>query len=114
MTWISFIWTMNNIEMIVDSVNKIEVHAILKEIVRERNIPAYDLVYYFSELDNSNQLNSRIFFHLKKLLKKRKDPFIRRIASIRTQFYMNTHSSKRQIEQQFCEFMKIKYIYRPK
>ena len=114
LTWISFIWTMNNIEMIVDSVNKIEVHPIMKEIVHERNTPAYDLVYYFSELDNSNQLNPRILSHLKKLSKKRKDPFIRRIASIRTQFYMNTHSSKRQIEQQFCEFMKIKYIYRPK
>lgn len=114
LTWISFIWTMNNIEMIVDSVNKTEVRFILKEIVREQDTPAYDLVYYFSELDNSNQLNSRILSHLKNLSKKRKDPFIRRIASIRTQFYMNTHSSKRQIEQQFCDVMKIKYIYRPK
>ena len=105
---------MNNIEMIVDSVNKTEVRSILKEIVREQDIPSYDLVYYFSELDNSNQLNSRIFSHLKDLSKKRKDPFIRRIASIRTQFYMNTHSSKRQIEQKFCDFMGIKYVYRPK
>ena len=113
-TWISFIWTMNNIEMIVDSVNKIEVRSILEKIVHERNIPAYDLVYYFSELDNADQLNNKLLSSLSRLWKKRKDPFIRRIAFIRTQLYMNTHSSNRRIEQQFCDFMKIKYIYRPK
>ena len=112
LTRISFLWTMKNIEMIVDAVNKGEVRPILEEVVRERDTPAYDLIYYFSELDNTDALNNRIFSKLKKLWKYRDDFFIRRVAAIRTQFYMNTHNSKRETEQKFCEFMKIKYVYR--
>ena len=62
LTRFSFIWTMNNIEMVVDAVNKGEVRPILEEVVREKDTPAYDLIYYFSELDNANQLNNRVFF----------------------------------------------------
>ena len=110
--WLSFLWTMTNIEMVVDAVNKDEVRPILKEIVREKDNPAYDLIYYFSELDNANQLNMRILSDLKELWKNRNDLFIRRVAAMRTQFYMNTHNSERKIEQRFCDFMNVKYIYR--
>lgn len=109
---LSFLWTMNNIEMIVDAVNKEEVRPILKEIVHEKDTPAYDLIYYFSELDNANQLNDKILSELMNLWKYRRDFFIRRVASIRTQFYMNTHNSERKINQKFCDFMQIKYVYR--
>ena len=112
LTWISFIWTMINIEKIVESVNKGEIHDILKEIVHEKDTPAYELINYFSQLDNAGELTSRLHDHFVNLCKRQRDPFIRRVAAIRTQFYMNTHTSKRQIEQRFCESMGIKYIYR--
>ena len=112
LTWLSFLWTMTNIEMVVDAVNKGEVRPILKEVVREKNTPAYDLIYYFSELDNANKLNAKILLDLKKLWKHRNDFFVRRVAAMRTQFYINTHNSERKIEQRFCDFMNVKYIYR--
>ena len=112
LTWVSFIWTMINIEKIVESVNKGEIHDILREIVHDKNTPAYELIHYFTQLDNTGELTSQLHDHFVRLCKHQRDPFIRRVAAIRTQFYMNTHVSKRQIEQRFCESMGIKYVYR--
>ncbi len=107
--FVSFIWTMTNIEKIVGSVNVPEIRESVNNVVSGKSTPAYDLIDYFSQLDNSNELTNGIKEKLGSLLKKHDDPFLRRVLSIRTQFYMKTHRSKAPIQQSICSLLGISY-----
>ena len=106
---LSFIWTIANIEKIVSAINVPEIRGAVNEVVRRQSTPAYDLIGYFNELNSAEELTGRIRKELDRLLKKHKDPFLKRVLSIRTQYYMNTHHSGERIEQSICSLLKIKY-----
>ena len=110
--WISFVWTMINIERVVSAINVPEIRQEVARVVGQKATPAYDLVGYFSHLDSSSALTSSSRKRLASLLKKHDDPFVKSVLSIRTQHYMNTHSSKAMIEQSICSALKIEYVYR--
>lgn len=105
----SFIWTMLNIGTIVRAVNPPEIREVVNEIVNLRSSPAYDLIGYFSQLDSANELTEGLKENLDALLKKHRDPFLRKVLSLATQQYMNTHRSSTKIEQKICSLLKIKY-----
>lgn len=109
----SFLWTMANIEKIVCSVNIPEIKRIVDEVVQQKSTPAYDLIGYFNRLDNSESLTERVKQELEILLKKHDDFFFKRVLSIRTQHYMNTHHSKARIEQSVCSLLNIRYFHNP-
>ncbi len=111
--WISFVWTMINIEHVVSAINVPEIGTEVSRVVDRRSTPAYDLVGYFSNLDSAPVLTEGIRNRLSKLLKKHDDRFVKSVLSIRTQHYMNTHSSKAVIEQSVCSSLGIEYMYRP-
>ena len=111
--YLSFLWTMGNIEKIVTSVNVPEIREIVHEVVRQKSTPAYDLIGYFNHLDSVEKLTDGVKRELETLLKKHNDFFLRRVLSIRTQRYMNTHRSKVSIEQSVCSLLKIEYVYKP-
>ena len=111
--YLSFLWTMGNIEKIVTSVNVPEIREIVHEVVRQKSTPAYDLIGYFNHLDSVEKLTDGVKRELEILLKKHNDFFLRRVLSIRTQRYMNTHRSKVSIEQSVCSLLKIEYVYKP-
>ena len=96
---LAFLWTMINIEKIVSTVNVPEIREVVHEVVREKSTPAYDLIGYFNHLDSVEGLTHGVRQELETLLKKHKDFFIKRVLSIRTQHYMNTHRSHVPIEQ---------------
>lgn len=110
--WISFVWTMVNIESVVGAINTPEIREAVSRVVRRKGTPAYDLVGYFSHLDSASELTKESKRQLEQLLKKHDDPFVRNVLSIRTQHYMNTHKSKAMIEQSICSLLNIKYAYR--
>lgn len=108
--FVSFVWTMVNIEKIVSAINHPEIRSVVREVVAKKSTPAHDLIGYFSRLDSAAELNDGIAKELEELLKRHTDPFIRRVLSLRTQHYMNTHKSKGPIEQSICSLLEVKYI----
>ena len=111
--FLSFVWTMENIEKIVGTVNVPEIRGIVQEVVQQKSIPAYDLIGYFNYLDSVEELTDGIRQELRVLLKKHNDFFLQRVLSMRTQHYMNTHRSKTPIEQAVCSLLGIEHSYRP-
>ena len=110
--WISFVWTMVNVERIVTEVNVPEIRTTVSDVVGDNSTPAFDLIGYFSHLDSSSKLTKESRDRLAALLKKHRDPFIRSVLSIRTQHYMNTHGSKASVEQAICSLLDIRYVFK--
>lgn len=112
----SFIWTMTNVENVVHAINVPEISGSIMDVVQRKDTPAYDLLGYFSFLDRSEQLTPETKDELDKLLRKYRYPFMRNVLSIRTQHYINTHSSRTSVEQSICSSLRIKYVprFRPK
>jgi hypothetical protein len=109
---LSFIWTVGNIEMIVKEINLPEIREAVKTVVNQESTPAYDLVGYFSQLDSGEQLREQDRRTLKDLWEEHEDPFIRRLLSLRTQIYMNSHKSDWKLERQICSVIGIKRVPR--
>ncbi len=107
---LSFLWTMINLEQIVETINVPEVREAIDAIVEKSGTPAYDLIGYFSQLDSATQLSERERNRLNYLLNKHDDVFISRIVAIRTQLYMNTHRSPAPIQQSMCARLGIQYF----
>ena len=110
--WFSFIWTMMNVEGIVNAINVPEIRESIDYVTKEAATPAYDIISYFTLLDSAPELTNAIKKELDILLKKHDYPFFKGILSLRTQHYMNTHHSKARIEQSICSSLGIKYVPR--
>ena len=111
--YFSFLWTMGNVEKIVNSINVPEIRGIVHEVVEQQSTPAYDLIGYFNHLDSVEKLTAGVKQELDTLFKKHNDFFLRRVLSIRTQRYMNTHRSHARIEQSVCSSLGIRYVHKP-
>ena len=109
---LAFLWTVGNIEMIVKEINLPEIREAVKTVVNQESTPAYDLVGYFSQLDSGEQLREQDRRTLKDLWEEHEDPFIRRLLSLRTQIYMNSHKSDWKLERQICSVIGIKRVPR--
>ena len=109
LTTISFLLTMWNVEKIVCALNKPEIFPIVENVVRKRNTPAYDLIDYFLRLETTHDLGERERDQLKSLLRKHQYSFFRKVISIRTQGYLNTHRVVEPIEQSICSLLNIRY-----
>ena len=105
-------WTIINVENIVKSINFPEVSASIHNVAERTGTPAYDMIDYFTLLDAAPKLTDKEKTKLAKLLAKHPDPFVKRVLSIRTQHYMNTHRSRASMEQAICSLLGIKYLYR--
>ena len=110
--FLSFFWTMINVEKIVDAINVPEIKEVVTGVVHRKSTPAYDLIGYFNQLDSAEKLTKSERKELSILLKKYNDRFLKRVLSIRTQRYMNTHRSSARIEQSICSLLGIKYVSR--
>ena len=111
---LSFIWTMINIQKIVVALNKPEIASFVKDVVSQKDTPAYDLVGYFLRLDTMRKFSDDDKEKLKALIKKHDYPFFKKIISIRTKSYLNTHSVEAPLEQAVCSLLDIKYKQRLK
>ena len=128
--YLSFLWTIFNVEKIVHSINVPDIREVVNDVVRQKSTPAYDLIGYFNHLDSIGRLTDGVRQELETLLKKHRDLFFKRVLSIRTQHYMNTHrsdardtlrSSRKRtiplgnahIEQSVCSLLNITYSYKP-
>ena len=107
--WFSFVWTVLNLEQIVDAVNVRDAREVLNDVVTKASNPAYDLIGYCSQLDTARELSDNERRALQILLKRHKDVFVRRVLSIRTQNYMNTHYTDAQMAQSICSLLEIPY-----
>lgn len=109
----SFQWTMGHIEKIVTSINVPEIRELVHEVVQQQRTPAYDLIGYFNHLDSTEKLTEGVKRELDTLLKRHDDFFLRKVLSMRTQHYMNTHRCDAPIAQSVCSSLNIRYTYRP-
>ena len=109
-----FLWTIINIESVVDSLNTPAISRIVGEVVREKNTPAHDVIGYFSRLDTIENFEKDEKSELANLLKKHRSPLLQRVLSLRTQMYLNTHHVRVPIEQSVCSLLGIRYQSRIK
>ena len=110
---IFFLLTVGNIERVVEVVSCKDIEEIVRNVVKKKKTPSYDLIGYFSDLDSSDELSESLSERLETLLSKyRQDPFIKGILSLRTQFYINTHRSKTPVEQRVCSALGLTYKYK--
>ena len=112
LAFLSFMWTMINIEHVVNVVSVREIREAVDAVVMRKNNAAYDLVGYFNYLSSGGGLNDEVRDELVRLLKKHDDLFVRHVMSIRTQHHMNTHRGPLQIEQSVCSALGIRYYRR--
>lgn len=110
--FLSFLWTMNQVEQEVDAINVPSIAPAIQAVVSKKDTPVYELLGYFSEIDRGQTLTERNKENLRKLTEKYADDFVAKVLSIRTQMYMNTHKSATPIEQAVCSVLGIKYIPR--
>ena len=106
---LSFLWAMGNIEMVVAALNKPEIRGLVDEVVDRKDTPAYNLIGYFLRLDTADELTSEDHKRLKSMLAKYKYPFLERVLSLRTQWYLNTHEVKVPLEQAICAELNVRY-----
>ena len=111
--YLSFVWTMMSIEQAVQAVNVPAIREAVDAVVKRNGTPAYDIFGYFNELDSAEQLTRSERDKLAKLYSEHGDEFVKRVLSIRTQAYMNTHRSRTSVEQSICSVLGIKYMPRP-
>ena len=100
---------MVNIERIVDAVGHRDIRPVVADVIERKQTPAYDIIGYFGLLDGADELTETIKSELDALWGRHDDPFVRRVLSMRTQFYMNTHRSNTRVEQQICSLLGIQY-----
>ena len=107
--YVSFLWTMGNVELAVHAANVPSIREAIDAVVERNEVPAYEIFGYFCELDNSEELTQRVRDKLAALYKSHDDDFVKRVLSLRTQFYMNTNRSRTNIEQSVCSVLGVKY-----
>ena len=113
--FLSFVWTIGNIEQAVHAVNVPSIHGAVDAVVTKNDTPAYKILGYFYQLDSGETLTNDKKKKLAKLCKEyKKDNFVKRVLSLRTQSYMNTHRSQPNIEQSICSVLDIPYKPRPR
>ena len=106
---LSFVGTMGIVEMVVEALNKPEIRDIVEEVVDSKGTAAYDLIGYFLRLDTADELTTDDHKRLKALRARYKYPFLERVLSLRTQWYLNTHGVRVAVEQAICAELGIKY-----
>ena len=110
----SFLWTMLNLEQVVDAINIPVISEAVDAVVAREKTPAYDLIGYFNALDGARKLSQQERNKLQDLIRKHDEGFVQRVLSLKTQRYMNTHHSGAKIEQSVCSILNIKYVSRPR
>ena len=112
LAFLSFMWTMLQIEEIVTSIHFPQIAEAVAAVVNKRDNPAYDLIGYFSHLDSIENLSTRERNVLRRIWRKHDDTFLRCVISLRTQYYMNIHESRASHEQAVCAVLGVPYIAR--
>ena len=105
----SFVWTMVHIEQAVHAVSVPGIRDAVDLVVERNGTPAYEIFGYFYDLDSGETLTSEIRDKLARLHTQGQDDFVKRVLSIRTQWHMNTHNSKTNVEQSICSVLGIQY-----
>ena len=111
--YFSFIWTMVIIEEAVHAVSVPSIRDAVDAVVARNSSPAYEIFGYFCKLDSAGALTNNERDALAVLYKEHSDEFIKRVLSLRTQSYMNTHRSKMNIEQSVCSVLGLPYRPQP-
>ena len=107
--FLSLLWTVGNIEQAVYAVNVPSIAEIVEAVVERNQSPAYEMLGFFYQLDSGEQLTWKTRDKLAELYKRHDDDVVRRMISLRTQVYMNTHRSKASIAQSVCSILGITY-----
>jgi len=107
----SFVVTISLIFRTVQSVSFPPLSKTLTEVTKSNATPAYELIEYFAKIDSLKIENvPSLQKHLARLLNKnRKNSFMRKILSLRTQHYMNTHTLEPNNLQSLSSLLNIEY-----
>ncbi|MCS1407159.1 MAG: hypothetical protein M2R45_00316 [Verrucomicrobia subdivision 3 bacterium] len=105
----SFIWTISHIEKAVSALNERELKPLIQSIIEKKKHPAYKLIDYFLHLSWVEKLSKDDAQVLKQLLQDYSYPFMKRVISLKTQHYINTHRIDAPVVQKICSLLEIEY-----
>ena len=104
-----FVLAMNLVETIVAAINIPSLKELIQKKVEAKNLPVYDLIGYFSQLDMLiKDFPPELKSLLKQLRAKYKSNFMRGVISLRTQYYINTHKLSGPTRQSIFTILGIK------
>ena len=110
--YLMFLWVFGNLEHIASVINVREIRGLLSTIIARRDTPAYDLIGYLCRLDSAEELTESVRTELRRALTKHDHAFAKRVLSLATQAYINTHRSRPQIERSVCDLLGIQRMIR--
>ena len=94
------------------TVGKAELDGIIREVVRKRNTPAYELICTFFELGTADTVDTKLVDRIVDALRRRKRErnwVVRRLMSLETQMYLNTHSVKHNLRRKLFHELGLRY-----
>ena len=97
---------------IADSIGSKELRRVVRNLVRGKKTIAYDLIGTFFALGSADSVDDNLVAEIIRFLRRcdrARNKIAKRLASLETQRYLNTHWVKPQLRQQLCAAMGIKY-----
>ena len=110
--FVMFGWTMMNLEQAVNAINIPEIREAVSSVVKRKKSAAYDLVGYFNRLYSASEISTRDRDELRRLLRKHNDVFVKKVLSLYTQQFLNTHASDPRVEQSIYALLGVKRVPR--
>ncbi len=110
--FVMFGWTMMNLEQAVNAINVPEIREAVSSVVNRKRSAAYDLIGYFNRLHSASEISSRDRDELRRLLRKHNDVFVKKVLSLYTQQFLNTHASDPRVEQSIYDLLGVKRVPR--
>ena len=106
------VWVIGCVEKAVCAINKPELKEIVRDLVKSKKTPAYDLIQYFYLLDTSEKFEEKLKKELELILNEYpsdKDVFLNRLISLRTLHYERTHRIKENYRQSIFTSLEVEY-----
>ena len=108
--FLCFIGVMKNIERIAYSISVKEIRELVTEVVSKNSTPAYEIVRYFSVLNAIEKFTKKEKKDFLDLYRRhKKNIFVQKVLSLRTQYYFNTHTVEHDVQQSVCSEIGIQY-----
>lgn len=97
---------------IADSIGSKELRRVVRNLVRGKKTIAYDLIGTFFALGSADSVDDNLVAEIIRFLSRcdrARNKIAKRLASLETQRYLNTHWVQPQLRQQLCAAIGIKY-----
>ena len=94
------------------TIGKAELRSVVERVVKAKGTAAYKALGTFFALGTANTVDMKLLNHIVAALDtqhKERNRVVRRLISLETQFYLNTHRVKHKLRQRLYESLGVSY-----